>query len=412
MGYSQGSMFQKNDKKIIAALSLGHFVNDSYSNMLGPLLPLLMIKLDFSMSQAGFLGSLLVFSSSLTQPIYGYLGDRYVHRAFAVYGPLMTALFLSMIGLAPSYSWLAVLLMLGGIGIASFHPQGAAMVSAAGRDRKGLSMSIFVTSGSLGYAIGPTLATLTILYCGLEYSYITAVPGILVVLFLMRMVPVGLSSVKSAEQRQDGPSLRSMWKPLTILYLLVVIRSAVQSGLSQFLPLYYHQKGFSIREGAFFLTLFLVSGGIGGFFGGHFADRFGGKRVIVLSMLATSPLLLGFLFFPGALSIISLMLTGLFLLSTIPINVVIAQQMAPHHSSTISAMMMGFAWGAGGIFFLPVTGYLADHYGFTFTYALTAVLPLIGFLLSLSLPAHLDMKSIHTETAASTVSETEEVLFK
>ncbi len=405
-------MFHKEDKKVIAALSIGHFVNDSYSNMLGPLLPLLMTKLDFSMSQAGILGSLLVFSSSLTQPIYGYLGDRYIHRAFAVFGPMLTALFLSMIGLAPSYGWLALLLLLGGVGIASFHPQGASLVSAAGREHKGLSMSIFVTSGSLGYAIGPTLATLTILYCGLEYSFVTALPGILVVFLLMRMVPSGLSSVKTAEQRQDGPSLRSMWKPLTILYLLVVIRSAVQSGLSQFLPLYYNQRGFSLREGAFFLTLFLVSGGIGGFFGGHLADRFGGKRVIVISMLATAPLLLGFLFLPGILSVFALMLTGLFLLSTIPINVVIAQQMAPHHSSTISAMMMGFAWGAGGIFFLPITGFLADHYGFTLTYALTAVLPLIGFLLSLSLPANLDMKSIHTGTAPSAVAETEEVLFE
>jgi FSR family fosmidomycin resistance protein-like MFS transporter len=244
-----GSMLSKNDKLTIAALSAGHFINDSYSNMLGPLLPLLMAKMGFSLGHAGLLGSLLVFSSSLTQPLFGYLGDRYVRRALAIYSPLVTALFMSMIGLAPIFAWLAVLLLLGGVGIASFHPQSAALVSAAGKDRKGTSMSIFITCGSLGYAIGPTLATLTVLYFGLEYSYLTAIPGIVVVFLLIRLVPTELSSVKTIQQRNDGPPLGSLWRPMAILYWLVVIRSAVQSGLSQFLPLYYGQKGFSIRQG-------------------------------------------------------------------------------------------------------------------------------------------------------------------
>ncbi len=380
-------MLTKSQKTTIAAISAGHFVNDSYSNMLGPLLPLLMAKLGFSLSQAGFLGSLLVFSSSLTQPLYGYLGDRYVHRAFAVYGPLVTAVFMSMIGIAPGYYTLAVFLLLGGVGIAAFHPQAAALVSSAAKGRQGFSMSVFVTCGSLGYAFGPTLATLFILSFGLERSYLTAVPGILIGLWLMRLVPGNLSSVKSHQERAEGIQLRRLWRPLLVLYLLVVIRSAVQFTLSQFLPLYYTAQGYSVKQGAFFLTLFLVSGGVGGFFGGHLADRFGGRKVMAASMLGTTPLLLAFLFLPGLWSVIALVCTGLFLLSTIPVNVVIAQQLAPNHSSTVSAMMMGFAWGAGGILVLPLAGLLAENYGFTFTYAVLSVLPLLGFLLTLQLPS-------------------------
>jgi MFS transporter, FSR family, fosmidomycin resistance protein len=387
LGYPFSLMLSKKEKTTIAAISVGHFINDSYSNMLGPLLPLLMAKLGFSLGQAGFLGSLLVFSSSLTQPLYGYLGDRYVHRAFVIYGPLVTAVFMSLIGTAPGFFWLALFLLLGGVGIAAFHPQAAALVSSSGKDRQGFSMSIFVTSGSLGYAFGPTLATLFILRFGLEYSYLTAVPGIVIGLWLMRLVPKDLSSVKSHQQRKEGISLHQLWRPLLVLYLLVVIRSAVQFTLSQFLPLYYTQLGFSVKQGAFFLTLFLVSGGIGGFFGGHLADRFGGKKVMAASMLGTTPLLLAFLFLPGFWSVFALVLTGLFLLSTIPVNVVIAQQLAPHHSSTVSAMMMGFAWGAGGILVLPIAGLLAEWYGFTVTYAIISLLPLLGFLLTLRLPA-------------------------
>lgn len=379
-------MPSRREKLTIAALSAGHFVNDSYSNLLSPLLPLLINKLGFSLGQAGFLGGAFVFSSSLLQPVYGYLGDRQVKRAFAVYGPMLTAVCMSCIGLAPSLGWLIVLLMLGGIGIASFHPQGAALVSQASGRHKGLGMSIFVTSGSLGYATGPILVAALVLFVGLEKSYLAALPGLAVCAFLMWACPRGISSIKSDQEHQGGPGIRAQWKPIAILSLLVILRSAVQFGVSQFLPVYFTQQGYSIQQASLLLTLFLLAGGLGGFTGGHLADRLGGKRIICFSMLLGGPLLLGFVLLPKGWDIASLMLNGLILLSTMPINVVMAQELSPHRISTVSALMMGFSWGLGGILCLPVTGFIADHYGLRSAFLLLAILPLIGFFISLSLP--------------------------
>src|SRR5262252_6346998 len=135
-------MMQKRDKLTLAVLCAGHFVNDSYSSIIYPLLPLIKIKLGLSAAQIFWLAPLYAVSSSLMQPVYGIISDRYFRRFFAVAGPALTGIFVSMIGLAPSYGLLILVLVCGGIGIGSFHPQAAAMAAtaAAGRRRVGMAM--------------------------------------------------------------------------------------------------------------------------------------------------------------------------------------------------------------------------------------------------------------------------------
>jgi len=208
---------EKKDKLVIFSLSAGHFINDAYSNFLGSLLPLLMVKLKLTIAEAGWLGAILVISSSFTQPIYGYLSDRYLQRCFAVFSPLITAVFMSCLGLAPNYWTLASLLICGGVGIASFHPQSAAMTALASRHRKGLGMSIFVTSGTIGYSLGPLIITYAVAFFGMENSYLVMIPGLLAFSLLYFFVaPIEHSSTTSG-----GASLRDslgmFWRPLLLL---------------------------------------------------------------------------------------------------------------------------------------------------------------------------------------------------
>jgi MFS transporter, FSR family, fosmidomycin resistance protein len=167
--------------------------------------------------------------------------------------------------------------------------------------------------------------------------------------------------------------------------------------VSQFLRLYFTQQGYSLAQSSFLLTLFLLAGGLGGFAGGHLADRFGGKRIISFSMLFGGPLLLGFLLLPRGWDIASLVLTGLVLLSTLPINVVMAQELFPQRTSTVSALMMGFSWGLGGMLFLPLTGILADRHGLHTAFLFLTVLPLIGYLISFGLPGPTSRRAVTVE---------------
>src|SRR5215510_2042905 len=126
----------KREKLTLATLCAAHFVSDSYSSLIYPLLPLLKVKLGLSEAQVFWLAPLYSLSSSLMQPIYGIISDRYARRFFAVSGPAITAIFVSMIGLAPSYGLLILVLVGGGIGIGSFHPQAAAMAATAAAGRR------------------------------------------------------------------------------------------------------------------------------------------------------------------------------------------------------------------------------------------------------------------------------------
>jgi FSR family fosmidomycin resistance protein-like MFS transporter len=375
---------EKKDKLAIFSLSVGHFINDAYSNFLGPLLPLLVAKLDISIAQAGWLAAILVISSSFTQPLYGYVSDRYLKRLFAVFSPLVTAVFMSCLGLASNYWTLALLLTCGGVGIASFHPQSAAMTAIASRHRKGLGMSIFVSSGTIGFSLGPMLITYVVANFGLERSYFVMLPGLVAFALLYFLVPSTDHSSKVATRSSLWECLQSVWHPVLLLYLLVVIRSAVQMCFVSYLPLYFSQKGFTSILAGKVTTLFLFCGALGGFSGGALADRFGGRNVISISMLLSSPFIMSFLLTEGIGSYALLALGGATLLSTVPVNVVMAQNLVPQSASVISALMMGFAWGMGGMF-VPLIGKIADVAGLGKALMVVAILPLVGFVISLML---------------------------
>jgi FSR family fosmidomycin resistance protein-like MFS transporter len=153
------------------------------------------------------------------------------------------------------------------------------------------------------------------------------------------------------------------------------------------LPLYLHrERGFSLIEAASALTMFQVAGAAGGFVGGHFSDKFGGRRVIMISMIGCVPFLALFFFGHGMAAMVGLALSGLILLFTIPVNVVMAQDLAPGQAGTVSSLMMGFAWGIAGMIFIPLIGVLSDRYSMQTTMSALTIFPLIGFFLTLALP--------------------------
>jgi FSR family fosmidomycin resistance protein-like MFS transporter len=178
-----------------------------------------------------------------------------------------------------------------------------------------------------------------------------------------------------------------VWRPLALLYGLVFIRSIVQITYAQLLPLYLKlEKGFSLAAANYTLTLYLASGAMGGFVGGYLADRFGGRRVIQISMIGSVPLLFVFFVAHGAAALIGLALGGFVLLFTIPVNVVMAQELAPAQAGTVSALMMGFAWGTAGLIFVPLTGWISDQVSLHFALESLLLFPVLGFFLARRLP--------------------------
>src|SRR5215467_9327456 len=173
----------------MAVLCAGHFVSDSYSSIIFPLLPLIKDALHLTTAQVFWLAPLYAISSSLMQPVYGAISDRYARRFFAVFGPAITATFISMIGLAPSYWALLLVLIAGGIGIGSFHPQAAAMASVAAGSRRRLGLAIFSATGTIGYSFGPLGIAIVTSHFGLGKTYYVIGLGYLMSAILFRVCP-------------------------------------------------------------------------------------------------------------------------------------------------------------------------------------------------------------------------------
>jgi len=361
----------------LLVLAAGHFTIDSYSSFFLPLLPLLAQRLGLNYAMVGGLTAMASVSSSFMQPAFGVLADRMRRPWFVALGPLLAALFMSSIGLAPSYLALVGLLVCGGVGVAMFHPQTATLAGMSGPNRA-LAMSFWVTGGTLGWALGPAYATGVVHHFGIEHTWYAALPGIVMCALLFagfgRLVP------PAAHRRERAPlaALRPVARPLTMLYFAVVSRSAVSSGFATFLPLWVHARGGSVTQGGWLVTVYLTLGALGGFAGGWLADRIGGRRVVIGSFALAAPCYVLFFALPQPAGIVALVVGYCILQASLPVNVVLGQELSPRHASVISSLLMGAAWGLGALLVYPI-GAFADRLGLDHALMLLSSLILVGF---------------------------------
>jgi FSR family fosmidomycin resistance protein-like MFS transporter len=372
---------------LLSLLSAGHFAVDLYSGSLGALQPRLVEHYGLSLADAGMLGGVLMASASLMQPVYGYISDRIPSRIFAGLGPAVAAVFIASLGIAHGFGGLLLMVALGGAGVAAFHPQASSRAVAGIEKHRGRAMAIFISAGTLGTAAGPTYFAGVTSWLGLENMYWAAIPGMIVGALLFPALANVYDVPRKSSEKSGWRALHEVRKPLAILFTLVFLRSVVQGVFGQFIPLYLHlERGYSLTAASIVLSLFMGFGAIGGLTGGHLADRFGGRRVIIVSMIASVPFLATFFLATGWISIAGLLLGGLIMLFTIPVNVLMAQDLAPSEAGTVSALMMGFAYGTSGLIFVPLTGWAADVFSLHHALFALVALPVLGFFLSLRLP--------------------------
>jgi MFS transporter, FSR family, fosmidomycin resistance protein len=399
----------KRDKLTLATLCAGHFVNDLYSSTIFPLLPLLKLQLGLTTSQVFLLAPLYAISSSILQPLYGFISDRYARRAFVVFGPAITGVFISLIGLAPSYGALVALLIAGGIGIGSFHPQGAAMAARASGERRRIGMALFSATGTLGFSFGPLIIALIVSAYGLGKTYYAIGLGLLMSAVLYRICPPldAPAIPKEGEPPVRWQLLRALspvWKPLVLLYLITVIRSGLQMTTNNYLPFLLGERGYQVTGTGGIITVFLLLGGIGGLVGGFMAERISGRAVTLYSGLLAGPLMVAAFLTTGTLSVILLALGGFMLLSTLPVIVAMAQELVPGQTSTVSALMMGAAWGIGALA-PPALDRFVPAYGFRNVLIFASSATLLSAVLAYFLPReerrHVETIEAEMATAAT-----------
>ena len=360
-----------------------HIVVDAYTNIYAPLLPLLIPHLNLSLKAAGTLAMCFQMANSVSQLGFGTLADRWRPRALVIAGPLLTVIALSFVGWATSPLLLGLVLVLGGLGGAAFHPPAAALVYKLADHRKGLAMSAHLSGGSLGFSAAPVLFVPFIAYMGLGWSPLIMIPGLLALSWTLRQVPPMLRP--EAHERSTWATLAPAAVPLTLLYFTIVLRTATTFGFMTFAPTLLTRQGLTIGEASSAVSLYLFASGIGGLIGGPLSDRVGPRRIIVWSLVAAVPFMAMAPRLPPAGFTAMLAIGGLLLQSTLPISVTFAQTFTTGGAATVSSLMMGFAWGMGSLA-VPLIGAGADRFGIERTLTALAFVPLLAAALAWGLP--------------------------
>lgn len=365
--------------KILFALTLIHFTGDFYTAFISPLFPVFVENLGLSLTQVGIIAGTMRLLAFIIQPTVGYFADRYPTRAFIFAGLSLTIVFVPLAGIAPNFWILLLCIALGSVGSSMYHPSVTGMVPLYAGSKAGFSMSVFNTGGTLAFGIGPLFITWYVAYFGLTAMPLTMLAGLLVLVYLFKVIPApqseGLNRAGFFSALQE--SLGSVWKIVALIWLVMLMRAIVGQSFLTFMPVLYVREGFSVVSAGAIYSIFVVSGTISGLLSGHFSDRIGFKPVFIFSYLGMAPALWLLMQLQGNWVYAGAALAGAFVLAPLPLGVTMAQTLAPKGRSMVASLMMGFAYGLGGVL-TPLVGKLADIFTIRPVLTAIAVIPLLA----------------------------------
>jgi len=368
------------EKIPILLMFLGHIWVDTSQGILPIVLPKLKEALALNYFEVGLIVTVLNLTSSVIQPIFGFISDKIRTGWFVPVGIFWTACMMGFLGWAPGY--LSVILLVGfaGLGTAAFHPRAMMVVNLASGSRKGLGTAIFSTGGNLGFALGPMVGSLLVLGFGLHATIGLLGPGVLMALtiifcpgdFLSRESP-GKGEAKSG----DGGFHDLLWGSLILTCLVVTLRSWVYLSFITYLPMFLQEQGLPLKTGSLMLTVFLVGGAAAGLYGGHLSDRVGRRRVIVVSMLLYPVFMSLMILSSGPVLWVLAAASGAALLASFSVTIVLVQEILPRNLGLASGLILGLGFGMGGLG-AAVSGWIADMIGLYKTVWILALVPALG----------------------------------
>jgi FSR family fosmidomycin resistance protein-like MFS transporter len=374
--------------KLIGLLALGHLVIDVNQGSLPAILPFLKAAHRLSYAEAGTIVLAANITSSIIQPLFGYLSDRTARRWVLPAAVLVAGLGLGLTGVASGYGALLLLVLFMGLGVAAYHPEGYKTATSVAGHRKATALSWFSLGGNIGIALGPPVITALVTTVGIAGSLGMIVPAAVVAGLLLAAMPFLVPAAGPAAAKDDvDPRGANMPWAMALLILVVTIRSWTQLGFTTFVPFYYvDYLQADPRLVGPLLFVFLGAGALGTVIAGPLADRWGARPFMVWVFVAAAPLGVLFLVSSGLMAFVALGLFGAVLVSTFTVSVVLGQAYFPRNAGMASGLIVGFAIGTGGIG-VTLLGVVADHWGLPAALWISALLPVLGFVVALGLPA-------------------------
>jgi len=383
----------------LVTLMLGHLTVDSYVGVIPVLYPLLIGKFHLNLGTVGLVSLAYSGMAAVSQPLFGLIADRYGTRWTGV-ALGWTALTFALVGFVPSFPLLLVLACASGLGSGAFHPLGALDVRALlPRLRRSAGMSIYVTAGTVGVAIGPLVGILLFGVFGIRGTGVLLIPGVAAGAYLLwRMRRIAGPAAAGPRARAVGGALPLI--PLAMVIGVMMSRSWTMSVFQAFTPTWYKQLGYGPDFYGPLATTLVLASAVGTVGCGGLADRYGRRTVILATLVLSIPAILLYTAFPGPWAFGSAILIGFLAASTAPLMLLMAQQLMAARAGLASGLVMGlgFVTGAVGI---PISGAIGDAVGLQKSLMSNVILVLATIVVAWFLPSEAEIERSSASTAGA-----------
>jgi FSR family fosmidomycin resistance protein-like MFS transporter len=342
----------------VVLLSWAHFLNDGAANFLPGILPALLVALGIPIGYAGAIIAILVLGQGL-QPFTGALADRWGWRGISAMGLVGSSLGAAWVGWAHSPASLIAALALIGVSNSVFHPPALTTVRRLSGGSGEGAMAVFLVGGEAGRGAWPLLASVVVVSMGLGGLWVlTLAAAVTVPLLWWQTQP--LSRHPSTVSAWQG--VRDAGRPLLMVITYSSLRAVLLFGLAAFIPLWWEARGGSLITGAALITAFLLVGIAGNLGSAVLARHFGRRRLVIAGTLAGVGLEAAFMLSSGAWLWITLSGVGIALFGTLPLTVLMGQDLLPRHPSLGGGLALGFCNALGALIVAPL-GALAAVWG-------------------------------------------------
>jgi FSR family fosmidomycin resistance protein-like MFS transporter len=381
--------FLRNGK--LLTLMIGHLTVDSYVGVLPVLYPLLIGRFNLSLATVGLVSLAYGGTAAISQPLFGVIADRFGTR-FTGIALAWTALTFALIGFIPTFPLLLVLACLSGLGSGAFHPFGALDVRALlPAWRRSFGMSVYVTAGTVGVAIGPLVGIVLFGALGVHGTGLLVIPGVVAGLYLLWRMRSVVPAAARAARAATG-------QPVPVFALAMVIgvmmsRSWTVGVFQAFTPTWYAKLGYGPEFYGPLVTTFVLASAVGTVGCGSLADRYGRRTVILATLVLSAPAILLFTLFPGPWAFVSAILIGFLAASTAPLMLLMAQQLMSARAGLASGLVMGLGFVTGAIG-VPINGAIADHIGLQLSLMTHVILVLGTLVIAWFLPREDEMERL------------------
>jgi FSR family fosmidomycin resistance protein-like MFS transporter len=350
----------------VFTIAFGHFSHDVYSAFLAPILPLLIEKLGISLFMSAFL-DIARSIPALLNPLFGLIAEKTGVKYFVILTPAITAISMSLIGLAPHYSIVLILLLVAGISAALFHIPSPTMIKESSGNKTGTGMSFFMVGGEVARTAGPLLVTAGVSWWGLEGIYKLVPLGIIASIILyMKLKDFDATRVpQKPKEKGDTKRLLKKFAPFFgVLGGFILFQSAMKRALTLYLPVYLVQEGQSLWFAGISLSILQGFGVLGAMFSGNISDRIGRQSTLLIASVGSVASMALFLY---THNLVSLAFLGLFLLSTGPVLMASVQDTNSNMPTFMNSVYMSINFGVSSLIVFGI-GFLGDILGLHVTY--------------------------------------------